>query len=65
MLMVSRDGWATFDENRGGLEGVLASVEDATVRQQLLEGYAATVDEVQSEIWSYRADLSLIPASVG
>lgn len=62
MLMVSRDGWAAFDEHDGGLEGVLASVEDPTVRQQLLEGYAASVEEVQSEIWSYRSDLSLIPA---
>ena len=61
MLMVSRDGWGAFDEARGGLEGVLASVDDATVRLPLLEGYAATVEEVQSEIWSYRSDLSLIP----
>lgn len=61
MLMVARDGWASFDEGRGGLEGVLAWVEDPTVRQQLLEGYAASVEDVQSEIWSYRSDLSLIP----
>jgi hypothetical protein len=63
MLMVARDGWAGFDEGRGGLEAVLATVEDPTVRQQLLEGYAATVEEVTSEIWRYRSDLSLIPAT--
>ncbi|KGQ18085.1 hypothetical protein LF41_1439 [Lysobacter dokdonensis DS-58] len=63
MLMVSREGWSAFDEGPGGLEGVLASVEDTTVRQQLLDGFAGTVDEVQAEIWSYRSDMSLIPSN--
>lgn len=62
MLMVSRNGWAGFDGAPGDLEGVLATLDDATTRRELLMGLAASVDEVTSEVWQYRSDLSLIPA---
>lgn len=62
MLMVSRSGWAAFDVGPGDLEGVLATLDDATTRRELLMGLAASVDEVTSEVWQYRSDLSLIPA---
>jgi hypothetical protein len=61
MLMVAREGWASFDHAPGDLEGVLASVEDATTRRELLAAYASSVDSVTSEIWRYRSELSLIP----
>jgi hypothetical protein len=61
MLMVARDGWAAFDRSPGDLERVLMSVEDATTRRELLAAYAASVNEVSSEIWRYRSELSLIP----
>ena len=60
MLMVARAGWAGF-EAPGDLESVLATLEDATTRRELLMAFAASVDEVTSEVWQYRADLSLIP----
>jgi hypothetical protein len=61
VLMVARDGWANFD-SPGDLEGVLATIEDPTTRRELLSGYAAFVEDVTSEIWRYRSDLSLIPS---
>jgi hypothetical protein len=60
MLLVARDGWAAFDAP-GDLEGVLATIEDPTTRRELLTGYAAFVEDVTSEVWRYRSDLSLIP----
>ena len=60
MLMVAREGWAGFG-TPGDLESVLGTLEDATTRRELLTAYAASVDEVSSEVWQYRADLSLIP----
>lgn len=60
ILMVARDGWGAFDAP-GDLEGVLATIEDATTRRELLSGYAAFVEDVSSEVWRYRSDLSLIP----
>jgi hypothetical protein len=62
MLMVSRNGWAGFDVGPGDLEGVLATLDDAATRRELLMGLAASVDEVTSEVWQYRSDLSLVPA---
>jgi hypothetical protein len=62
MLMVARKGWAGFDGAPGDLEGVLATLDDATTRRELLMGIAASVDEVTSEVWQYRSDLSLVPA---
>jgi hypothetical protein len=62
MLMVARDGWAGF-EAPGDLESVLGAMDDATTRRELLMGLAASVEEVTSEVWQYRSDLSLIPAS--
>jgi hypothetical protein len=61
MLMVARNGWASFDRMPGDLETVLATVDDATTRRELLAAYAASVDEVTSEIWRYRSEMSLIP----
>ena len=61
MLMVSRNGWAGFDGASGDLEGVLGTLGDATTRRELLMGVAASVDEVTSEVWQYRSDLSLVP----
>jgi hypothetical protein len=63
MLMVARKGWAGFDAAPGDLEGVLATLDDATTRRELLMGLAASVDEVTGEVWQYRSDLSLIPAN--
>ena len=61
MLMVARNGWASFDRMPGDLETVLATVDDATTRRELLAAYAASVDEVTSEIWRYRSEMSLVP----
>ena len=63
MLMVARKGWAGFDGAPGDLEGVLATFDDATTRRELLMGLAASVEDVTSEVWQYRSDLSLIPAT--
>ncbi|UHQ20657.1 hypothetical protein LVB87_05810 [Lysobacter sp. KIS68-7] len=63
MLMVARDGWASFDRVPGDLESALASVDDAATGRQLLAAYAASVDEVTSEIWRYRSEMSLIPSN--
>lgn len=61
MLMVARKGWAGFDAP-GDLEGVLGHLDDAN-RRELLLGFAASVDEVTAEVWQYRSELSLIPAT--
>ncbi len=54
MLMVARDGWASYDRDPAGLEALLHE-SDA------LDAYAASVESVEAETWTYRADLSLIP----
>jgi hypothetical protein len=61
MLMVARDGWASFDGAPGDLERVLSAVEDPVTRRELLAAYAACVDTVTNEIWRYRSEMSLIP----
>lgn len=60
MLMVARNGWSGF-ESPGDLENVLATLDDPTTRRELLMAFAASVDEVSSEVWQYRSDLSLLP----
>jgi hypothetical protein len=60
ILMLARDGWGAFD-SPGDLEGILSTIEDPTTRRELLSGYAAFVEDVSSEVWRYRSDLSLIP----
>jgi hypothetical protein len=62
MLMVARKGWSGFDSAPGDLEGVLATLDDASTRRELLMGLAASVEEVTGEVWQYRSDLSLVPA---
>jgi hypothetical protein len=63
MLMVARKGWAGFENAPGDLEGVLATLDDASTRRELLMGLSASVEEVTSEVWQYRSELSLIPAN--
>lgn len=53
MLMVARDGWASYDRHVATLEA-LAGRDHA-------EDLTAAVDEVRVETWLYREDLSLIP----
>lgn len=62
VLMVAREGFAAYDTGPADLESVLSTIEDATARRELLSGYAAAIDEIGSEIWRYRSDLSLIPS---
>ncbi len=54
MLMVARDGWASYDRNPSGLEALLRD-SDA------LDAYAGSVESVEAETWTYRDDLSLVP----
>ena len=62
LLMVARDGFAAFDAGPADLESVLSTIDDATARRELLSAYASAIDEVTSELWRYRSDLSLIPS---
>ena len=61
LLLIARDGWAGYARSPGDLERVLMTVDDATIRRELLAAYAASVDGVTSEIWRYRSEMSLIP----
>jgi hypothetical protein len=55
MLMVAREGWAEYDtEPAIGLEALLHG-------SSALDDLAASVESVEAETWTYRADLSLIP----
>lgn len=54
MLMVARDDWKSYDAHGAAPETLVAPAA--------LEDFTAAVAEVRSEIWSYREDLSLIPA---
>ena len=54
MLMVAREGWASYDRAPGGVEGLLHDGD-------ALAAYADAVEDVEAETWNYRADLSLIP----
>ncbi len=58
LLMVARDGWSGYDVHPGGLEAVLAASGRG---EGLLEALTASVASVESESWSYRADLSNVP----
>ena len=58
ILMVAREGWASYEGFQGELEQLLERAPDA---DRLREDLRASVREAKSEIWSYRADLSLIP----
>jgi hypothetical protein len=42
---------------------VLATLDDESTRRELLMGLSASVEEVTSEVWQYRSELSLIPAN--
>ena len=57
MLMIARDDWASYDRFRQTPAELLAESDGAAG-----DDYAAAVLEVDSEIWNYRADLSLVPA---
>jgi hypothetical protein len=55
MLLVARDGWADYDaELATGLETLLHG-------SPALDDLAASVEIIEAETWTYRADLSLIP----
>lgn len=58
MLMVAREGWASYDRTAGGLEALLGD-SDA------LAAYAEAVESIEAETWNYRSDLSLIPDRMG
>lgn len=54
MLMVAREGWGGYDDAPAGIERLLHG-------DPALQAYAAAVEGVEAETWSYRPDLSLIP----
>jgi hypothetical protein len=56
LLMVSREGWASYDRFDRDLAALLADDGGA------LEDYAAAVRSAETETWRYRPELSLIPA---
>lgn len=54
MLMVARQDWKSYDDHAADLDQLVGS-------EAQREDLTAAVAEVDSETWSYREDLSLIP----
>ena len=55
VLQIARTDWASYDHFHRSIADLLAAEPDA------LANYAAAVSEVQSETWTYRAELSNLP----
>jgi len=60
VLMSGRADWAAFAAG-GGLEARIARLAPAQDRERLAAQLAQAVERVDSEVWAYREDLSLIP----
>lgn len=58
MLVVARDDWSGFDTFEQDVPAVLKGNEGA------LRDYQASVSDMRTEMWRYRAELSLLPAAV-
>lgn len=61
MLMVPRQGWGDYEAARKTLDAALEGAYGAEQAQALRQSLAAAVDDVRSELWSYRKDLSYFP----
>jgi hypothetical protein len=61
MLMVARNGWADYDAFRSTLADLIVRGSDPGAREQLLANLEASAENVRTETWSYRSDLSYLP----
>lgn len=61
MLMVARDGWASYDRFRLRLSDLIADGREPAEAVRLLDNLSAAVESVLAETWSYREDLSYLP----
>ena len=61
LLVVARTDWSDYDHFRAGLSTLIADGREAAEAARLLEDFAASVDHVRVETWTYLPHLSLLP----
>lgn len=61
LLLVPRASWADLGSGSVGLERLLERALGAQEARALAAELTAVVDRIETETWSYRADLSYIP----
>lgn len=64
LLMIAREGWAGYAAHAGGLEALAMRLEQGQ-RERMLAALSASVENAESEVWTYREDLSYFPPAAG
>jgi hypothetical protein len=59
MLLVSRNGWRDVASGPGLASTILGAGAHPSRAQELTAGLAGLVRGIESEVWTYREDLSL------